>query len=168
MASINGITIRNLKKFTGHEGESLYQGNIYLNNKKLGFWSQDFSGGCDNYEFDYHLLDEAVEKFRMSELVEDKYKDITCADTLLARLLNLIDDEKMYNKARRDGYTSIVTCTDDYQVFTYYTTRNNADEIIADEYHEKFLARCKEHSFLDDPNFKIKIYTNPKDFTVNL
>lgn len=34
MASINGVTIRGLKKFYGHDGETLYQGNVYYNGKK--------------------------------------------------------------------------------------------------------------------------------------
>lgn len=40
MASINGVSIKAFKKFRGHEGEELYQGNVYYNGKKLGFWSQ--------------------------------------------------------------------------------------------------------------------------------
>lgn len=40
MASINGLTIKGLKQFVGHEGETLFQGNLYLNGDKIGFWSQ--------------------------------------------------------------------------------------------------------------------------------
>ena len=58
MASINGVSIKAFKKFRGHEGEELYQGNVYYNGKKLGFWSQDAHGGiCDNFEFDETVLE---------------------------------------------------------------------------------------------------------------
>ena len=57
MASINGVSIKAFKKFRGHEGEEPYQGNVYYNGKKLGFWSQDAHGGiCDNFEFDETVL----------------------------------------------------------------------------------------------------------------
>lgn len=37
MASINGVTIRGLKNFYGHDGETLYQGNVYYNGKSSAF-----------------------------------------------------------------------------------------------------------------------------------
>ena len=44
MAQINGVTVKALKTFYGHEGEPVFQGNLYLGNKKIGFWSQDARG----------------------------------------------------------------------------------------------------------------------------
>ncbi len=41
MASIKGIEIKNVKTFRGHEYPTNYQGNIYFNGVKKGFWSQD-------------------------------------------------------------------------------------------------------------------------------
>lgn len=60
MASINGITVKNLKTFNGHEGETLYQGNIYKGNKKLGFWSNDYYCGEDSFDFDLKLIEDEV------------------------------------------------------------------------------------------------------------
>ena len=31
--NINGITVKNLKTFKGHEGETCFQGNLYLGKK---------------------------------------------------------------------------------------------------------------------------------------
>lgn len=39
MASINNVTVKSLKTFSGHEGEPCYWGNLYLGNKKIGSWS---------------------------------------------------------------------------------------------------------------------------------
>ena len=69
MASINEIEIKSLKEFKGHEGEPLFQGNIYYKGKKLGFWSQDAHGGiCDNFGFDERILNEEVKRFFNSKI----------------------------------------------------------------------------------------------------
>lgn len=43
MASINGLTVKKLKYFEGKEGAAA-QGDLYLGNKKIAFWSQDANG----------------------------------------------------------------------------------------------------------------------------
>lgn len=40
MASINGLSIKKLKYFQGMDGK-MAQGDLYLGNKKIAFWSQD-------------------------------------------------------------------------------------------------------------------------------
>ena len=57
MASIKGIELKNIKTFRGVEYPVNYQGNIYYNGKKLGFWSQDSWGGPDSYDFNTDELD---------------------------------------------------------------------------------------------------------------
>ena len=52
MASIYGLTLKALKKFTGHDGEPCYQGNLYLGTKKIGFWTEDGRGGSGIYRMD--------------------------------------------------------------------------------------------------------------------
>ena len=37
MASINGVSIKGVKKFKDHEGLGIFCGNVYYNGKKLGF-----------------------------------------------------------------------------------------------------------------------------------
>lgn len=39
------VELRGLKGFKGHEGEPLFQSNIYMNGKKIGDWSDDSWGG---------------------------------------------------------------------------------------------------------------------------
>lgn len=56
MASINNVTIKSLKNFLGMEGEA-WQGNVYIDGKKTGFWSQDAFGAiCDTFDFDIRAL----------------------------------------------------------------------------------------------------------------
>ena len=110
MASINGVSIKAFKKFRGHEGEELYQGNVYYNGKKLGFWSQDAHGGvCDNFEFDETVLNNESEKYKnysgkVSE-EDKKYYDITF---FMIALSDLTIAEKQFKKGLKNGYHSLV------------------------------------------------------------
>ena len=51
MANINGIEIKAIKTFLGTEGYAR-QGNVYLDKKKIGFFSEDGNGGCDWIDFE--------------------------------------------------------------------------------------------------------------------
>lgn len=62
MATINGVGVRNIKEFVGHGGEPLLQGSVYYKGRRLGNWSQDFSGGSDIMDFDESVLEESVLK----------------------------------------------------------------------------------------------------------
>lgn len=111
MASINGLTLKNVKTWMGREGEAA-QGDLYLDNEKICFWSQDGNGGIDNYDF----VDKYSEnKFR--KLIKDIYKDKPIeyenqgktsymeydADLLLSDIWDLQDLERLYTTVRSEG-----------------------------------------------------------------
>ena len=127
MASINGITVKAMKEFVGHEGYCK-QGNIYIDNKKQGFWSQDSWGGPDNFEFDTTLLLERIKeyyeknppidtlKLYKMNIEEIDFKNLpvrTFEDVLepesifLYELTDLIEIEKHFKKAIKQGYSMI-------------------------------------------------------------
>lgn len=98
MARINGVEIKSLKNFKGHEGEDCYQGNIYLHGKKIGFWSMDTWGGMDHYSFDEKLLEKAVLSYKsMLEINEEIYSFFD-TDLFLQDLLSLTLCEKNYKE----------------------------------------------------------------------
>lgn len=167
MASINGIQIKSLKSFRGHEGEPLYQGNVYYRGKKLGFWSQDSWGGCDNYDFKEIILNEEVERFRNSDMVKPIYKDIVNLDILLYELTGLMESEKEYKKAIKKGYNSYVEACDGYHYKGYYTKGTNPKAIRDTEFYGKFVDDCRKDMFKDWDG-KVKIYTNPDDFKIEV
>lgn len=110
MASINGVTIKAIKKFKGHEGEPLVQGNIYLNNKKLGFWSQDAWGGPDIFTgFAPNVLRPMAERYRdYSGKVEEKYKGIFDEELFLYKIAELAEAEKAFKKFWKQGFRSMI------------------------------------------------------------
>lgn len=167
MASINGIQIKGLKAFRDHEGATIFQGNVYYRGKKLGFWSQDSWGGCDNYDFKEIMLNEEVDRFRNSSMVESQYKAIANLDILLYELVKLMDIEKAYKKAVKKGYKSYVEACDGYHIKGYYTRSNDKKAIKNSEFYAKFVDDCKKVMFKDWDG-KVSIYTSPDDFIVEV
>ena len=47
MASINGITLKGLRKIPGHDGIPCFSGNLYVDGTKIGSWAQDTWNGPD-------------------------------------------------------------------------------------------------------------------------
>jgi hypothetical protein len=167
MASINGISIKKRKDFLGHEEEPLSQGDLYLNGKKLGFFSQDFRGGPNQYQFDENVLNEAVKSFAQSKYVEEKYKKIYDLDCLIGEILQLMDDEKQYKKEARKGYDTMMVLRYSY----FYSITG-----IRGKYHNEEEAR-KVHGvpkIIDDfekqhkkENVVKLFYTSLDDFNIS-
>lgn len=119
MATINGISLKSIKAFRDHEGATIYQGNIYIDGKKKGFWSQDSMGGCDEYIADsadrkankdfIEILNNRAVKFKESHPKTYKYYDIIDIDILMYTLMRLTDLEKTYKKFAKSGYPYMLT-----------------------------------------------------------
>lgn len=107
MAKMYGVEIKSMRTFIGHEGECA-QGNVYYNGKLLGFWSQDAWGGPDRFDFDEHLIDEAVEKYKLflpKDNILFQFVDAAC---LLDEIVQLSYMEKKFKKYTAKGYHTVV------------------------------------------------------------
>ena len=182
MASINGITVKALKTFRGHEGEPCCQGNLYIGTKKIGFWSQDSHGGCDNFMLD-KPYSEAMLSNRVKELNTDKAKKITRYDGtvgtieyslehLMGDLTALLDDEKTYKKALKDGFKGILLVSDGYHVFGWRLSEGVAKlstEKILSVYADEIEKGKAKHKFFKEDEFykhSVKIYRSAADFNI--
>lgn len=180
MASINGISVKGLKNFLGHEGEPLYQGNLYLNNKKIAFWSQDSHGGPDNFVFDGGYQQEKA----LNDVIKAMYPDKTHyggtkekpfvieydLEQLITDYLDLLNDEKLYKKAVKAGYKGIVVATDEYHQVVWNLPISYAvlsDEALLDKLKDA-LNKAKASFFPEDEFRKhsVKIYRSPSDFVI--
>ena len=135
MAKINGVEIKNLKSFIGHEG-TCYQGDVWLNGKKLGFWSQDAWGAiCDTFEFDESALDKVCENFQAGFPDTYEYKEF-CKDkeTLLNDLVSLKTIEKDLKKDFKKGYKSAIYCTDGFHYSWTSLPDDGDDEVLLKKY----------------------------------
>lgn len=181
MASMNGISIKGLQKFLGHEGEPLFQGTLYLNGKKLGFWSQDSHGGADNFMFEGGwkqelAVDNAVKAMYPEKAIHGKARDGRDyvieygLEFLLTDLLELMDDEKAFKKAVKSGYAGIMVATDGVHVTAWQlpeTYTALSDEALMAKMGPALNNAMQ--SFFPEDDFRkhsIKVYRSLKDFTV--
>jgi hypothetical protein len=157
MASIYGVSVKNVKCQTDHEGCAMYSADVWYNGKKLGHWSQDYWCGSCFAEFDKHLLDEAVEKYRKSSLVEDRYRDIINMNCLIKKVIGLKEDEKDYKKGLKNHYDTFVVQEHGFRQ-GFWIWNNGIDKIKKSSLY-KDLEKSGHGS-------KILIYTSLKDFEV--
>lgn len=155
MASIRGIELKGVRTFRGVEWPVNYQGNVYYQGKKLGFWSQDSWGGPDRYEFDTSELDAIAKDYYKGE----QYFDLDC---LLGEILTLQDREKIYKKAVKDEYVSILVMTDGYlEQIIKFRTETDKDKILKS--CEKYIKDFEAQSHQKDKMETI-VYTSLADF----
>ena len=182
MASINGITVKAVKMFRGHEGEPCYQGNVYVGGKKIGFWSNDSWGGCDNFMFDKPYSERKLAK-KVSELHPECIKTHTRPDgstytmeysleNLFADLLVLQEDEKDFKKAIKDGFSGIMIETDGYHQINWSLNEKImalSNEEILEKFKKSLEDSKKKAGFFEENEWTkhvVKIYRSLNDFNV--
>ena len=181
MASIYGVTIKNVKEWSGMEGIAT-QANVYYNNKRVGVWTDDGYGGCGRFDFNTDIIKPAVEKFFKKWQKEhkgtiyenlygdDEHMEFSFYDNFMSEVANLYDMEKEYKKNAKKGYNVIVKWhikldTKKYpdakplihtDYFNKIATKKDFKEAIAniDKKHSSKDIVIKEIN--DSPNFDIK------------
>lgn len=182
MASINGITVKGLTQFRGHEGEPLYQGNIYLGNKKIGWWSQDAHGGCDNIHLDQtYSITKLENKVKM--LNEERKHTFARTggsaiildydlDLLFGDLMVMQSDERDFKKAIKNGFAGVLLITDGYHIFGWNLSSEEVNlthgELLK-RYEKGIEDGKKKYKFFKEDGFtkhEIKVYRSSDDFNV--
>ena len=182
MASINGISVKGLKSFVGHEGEGCYQGNIYIANKKVGFWSQDSWGGPDLFNFDLSYSEKKLSD-RVKELNPDKaihgksrdgkpYTIDYDLELLMYDLVKLLEDEKIFKNSIKKGFAGAMIVTDGYHLVAWNLKENLlklSDENLL-SHCSKMIEKAKDEAkfFKEsaDTKHEIKIYRSFSDFEI--
>ena len=116
MAKINGVELKAIKTFKDHEGCSIAQGNVYIDGKKAGFWSQDSWGGSDSYDLakkDMEILASRAKDFGEA-FPNDKFGIHSDPDILMYTILELNQKEKVYKKYSKQGYSAVIMVDDGY------------------------------------------------------
>jgi len=166
MASLNGVSIRNFKAFKGHEGEPLWQGSVYHNGRKLGFWSQDAHGGCDNFDFNSKLLDYPTLAWK-SALRGTKYYDYLGVDSFMGVVSAIMDLEKEYKKAEKRGYS--VACVGINLVDGYWSMISTLHKTTAESHKKDIEASLLKRADKGDEKFlTIKIISSVEELNFEL
>ena len=125
MARINGVEIRGLKRFIGTEGYA-FQGNIYIDGKKQGFWSQDANGGVtDWFDFDTELLKSRI-PLRIKEDTSLGTAGLNL-EVFMDELILLKDDEKQFKKSQKKGFNIVVALNGPLNAY-YFSYRDRFDK----------------------------------------
>ena len=182
MASINGITIKGLKKFLGHEGEPLYQGNVYLGSKKIGWWTQDSHGGSDYCYLDAPYSVRKLEN-KLRELNRDKEETFSredgsiytidySLDIMFGDLMALKADEDTFKEAIKKGFAGVLLVTDGYHCLGWYLKKEIADlpdAVILTKFATAIDEGKKKNKFFKEDKFtkhQTKIYCSLNDFSI--
>ena len=171
MASINGVQIKSLKSFTEHEGMTAHQGNVYIDGKKQGFWTQDFSCGADHFHFRTTELDRRAADYRHGFPKEHKLRNFINAETLLASLVDLMEDEKHYKRELKEGFTAMITITDGYHVRWYSIKPTCAEDLSKEDIIERYGEGVNEvigALYENAKQAQVRIYTSLEDFDLTV
>lgn len=133
MASINGLTVKKLKYFEGKEGAAA-QGDLYLGNKKIAFWSQD-ANGCieDNLDMEPGYSEQklrqaiiAAHPEKHEEKIAQNGEPYTLdyeLESLMTDLLSLMVTEKAWKRAVKAGYVGLFEIADGFHYKTWYLSK---------------------------------------------
>lgn len=123
---VNGFTLKAVKAFKGHEGEPCFQGNIYLENKKVGWFSSSYTMGPMDIRFDEPEIEKRFVKtavafdkayplgflyYNAPFKLDPKYKNIVVevdAEDLILEMLAIQAAEKDYKIATKGGNPVVI------------------------------------------------------------
>ena len=132
---INGFELKSVKKFSGHEGEDCYRGNIFLNGKKVGAFESSYTMGPMNIRFNNDETQIEFNKTLRTYACNNPYgllnehKDfgsivnIYDEELFIIDMIGLKEVEKEYKTACKDGYT-IMTISTNGMIRTFLPVKN--------------------------------------------
>lgn len=118
MASINGISIKELKKFTGPDGEHLYCGDIYCRGRRLGSWAQKAGREehPDIFRFDTKDIEKEAEAY--AEYLADAEGNSRTSESLSSFMQELIRITEAEKVLEEDKNARAALCTTGYRRMT--------------------------------------------------
>lgn len=167
MASIKNFQLKAVKTFRGHEGEPLRQANLYFNNKKAGFLSEDSYGGYPIIQIEAVYQQAWMDSIQSYHTSHPENNMLGAEQGLFYALFELDEDEKRFKKAVKKGYTVLALFSE--KVFYkfkdeegYYLT--NRQEIVT-------ATRLADVTKFENKEFKgkdyiKKVYESLEDFNI--
>lgn len=183
MATINNLTIKNLKEMEDHEGNCISTGCVYIGTKKILSWTDDFMGGAPRVymqpEYSEIKLEKLIDELNRDKAhhgVRDDGSEFTveyCLEFLIADLINLKEDEKVFNKTvKKENRIGVIIVSDGYHQFHYELSNDlakHSKEKILEiymPYIEKAKTECKFFKETEYNKHRLRIYTSKDDFKI--
>lgn len=181
MASINGLTVKKLKYFEGKEGAAA-QGDLYLGNKKIAFWSQD-ANGCveDNLDMEPGYSEQklrqaiiAAHPEKHEEKIAQNGEPYTLdyeLESLMTDLLSLMVTEQAWEQAVKAGYAGLFEIADGFHCKTrylskwLYESRARTVEAVKAEIPKPQLDQALDSMFKNE-RLKESVFWSKEDFVI--
>lgn len=181
MASINGLTLKKIKYFEGREGTAA-QGDLYLGNKKIAFWSQD-ADGCveDNLDMEPGYSETrlrqaiiAAHPEKHEEKIAQNGEPYTLdyeLESLMTDLLSLMVTEKAWKQAVKAGYAGLFKIADGFHYKTWYLSKwlyesgARTVEDVKARIPKRQLDRALESMFKNE-RLKESVFWSKEDFAI--
>lgn len=171
MASINSISVKNLSDFPGHDGCICYRGELYLEDNRIGYWSQNYMGGIDDNISLAPQYDERKLRSAVSQKNKDKIRTTVSRDgsiyqieymleDLLCDLIKLITVEKVYKAAEQKGITDLLLLTDGYHMLFYEISKEQVGPVCLRAFKKEI-----DKTFYSNKKISVKYYTSD-DFDI--
>lgn len=181
MASINGLTLKKIKYFEGTEGTAA-QGDLYLGNKKIAFWSQDADGCID----DNLNMEPGYSETRLRQAIiaahPEKHEEKVAQngipytldyelEFLMTDLLSLMETEKAWKRAVKAGYAGLFEIADGFHVSRWKLPKSLYEkgactvEAVKTEIPKKQLDQALASMFKNE-RLKESVFWSKEDFAI--
>lgn len=153
-ATNNGVEMKALKGFEGMEGWT-YQGNLYVENKKIAAWSQDSHGGI----VDWLTMEPVFSEDKLGNI----FADVDSNLGLELAMNELVVLKEAYKKVKKDGYGGIFVLCGGFWEKIWLIPAGNTQ--TPEQLKEELLPQCKEN-FKRNSDPMPYLYTKDEDFCV--
>ena len=171
MAKKYGIELRNELKFRDNGGQIINQGDLYLEDQLIAFWSQDMWGGADILKMEKNYSEASFREAILGKHpapLTIRYGDYVISveyslELMMNELVKLTDAENIFHRALDKGYNALLFVTDGGDV--QYWALSEEEKYTLDEamfIHEDLLAESREA--FDSDDIEIKYYTSESQF----
>lgn len=174
MASIHGLRLKNIKTWMGREGEAC-QGDIYLGDEKICFWSQDGNGGMDTFDcermYSEHNLTKVIKELYKNKPIiyynnGKEMKMEYSIDLVMGDLLELNDLQNNYVKFRSKGFQGLFVISNMFYQ-KCIALPNNLCKLTNAELLAEFAKEIKEfENSKGKEDLQIRIFRDIKDFDI--
>lgn len=166
MATINGITIKSYKTFSGIEYPTIRECNVWKDGKKIGTFREDEWGG------ENHMTEGLKELVKPSALqyqtgCKDNWRKEfeNSSDSFICHVLDLAEYEKIYKSICKKGFPVTIILGNSFKYIAYrflkpidIDNESNLPKIIKDDIKKEFK----------EGNHWLAMFTSENDFNITV
>lgn len=163
MATINGITVKSFKSFSGIEYPSIREANVWKDGKKIGTYREDEWGGPSHFTNGLNAIIKPSAIQYQSGCKESWKKALECdSDVFMGHLLELVGHEKTFKKFQKQGCPATLFAQDNSTTYAWGLRKpldmskplpKQIEEVIKKHFKGKYCV----WQFADENDFNITV-----------